>query len=196
MGSLHHVRGVPIDYDHALYNKIRDEVGGTDKSLFAEYYDEQLTMLQALHPPIVGHFDLIRLLSAEPNVKWTDVIEIWPKIERNLDFVVSYGGILEINTAAWRKGMQEPYPSSEICQVSRYEAEIQHTVTNSDARHSWNVEDGFVYQMTVTALLTWPPTLINCFHFSQEMGSCPSRTCHEAPNPAQVPSIHVFPNCL
>lgn len=119
MGSLHHVRGVPIDYDHDLYRHVRDQVGGTDQSLFAEYYDEQLTMLQALRPPVVGHIDLIRLLSAEPNVKWTDMTDIWHKIIRNIDFIISYGGILEINTAAWRKGMQEPYPSSEICRVSK-----------------------------------------------------------------------------
>lgn len=118
MGSLHHVQGVPIDYDHSSYSRVRDQVGGTDQSLFSEYYDEQLTMLQTLQPPVVGHFDLIRLLSSEPDVDWTNMPEIWSKILRNLNFVTSYGGLLEINTAAWRKGMKEPYPSSKVCRVS------------------------------------------------------------------------------
>lgn len=119
IGSLHHVRGVPIDYDHVMYNRVRDDIDGTDQGLFAEYYDEQLTMLQALRPPVVGHFDLIRLKSSNTNVSWKSMKDIWSKILRNLDYVSSYGGILEINTAALRKGMNEPYPSSEICQVSR-----------------------------------------------------------------------------
>ena len=118
VGSLHHVRGVPIDYDRGTYNRVRDELGGTDPTLFAEYYDEQLIMLQALRPPVVGHFDLIKLMSSDSNVNWKMMDGIWPRILRNLDFVASYGGLLEINTAALRKGLEEPYPSSEICQVS------------------------------------------------------------------------------
>lgn len=117
VGSLHHVRGVPIDYDRGTYNRVRDELGGTDQTLFNEYYDEQLTMLQALRPPVVGHFDLIKLMSSDSNVNWKMMNSIWPRILRNLDFVASYGGLLEINTAALRKGLNEPYPSSEICQV-------------------------------------------------------------------------------
>jgi len=117
MGSIHHVAGVPIDFDQAGYDRAKSLAGGTDQSLFEQYFDEQLEMLQAIRPPVVGHFDLIRLKSTDANVDWQSMPMVWTKINRNLDFVAAYGGILEINTAALRKGMAEPYPKSEICQV-------------------------------------------------------------------------------
>lgn len=117
LGSIHHVRGMPIDYDHANYEKARDMVGGTNEAVFCAFFDEQLDMVQALHPPIIGHFDLIRLKSDTPDIDWQSLPTVWTRILRNLDFIASYGGILEINTAALRKGMAEPYPKSEICKV-------------------------------------------------------------------------------
>lgn len=117
LGSIHHVRGVPIDYDRATYMRARDAIGGTDEALFEAFFDEQLDMLHALRPPVIGHFDLIRLLSDTPDLDWQSLPAIWTKILRNLDFIASYGGILEINTAALRKGMAEPYPKTEICKV-------------------------------------------------------------------------------
>lgn len=119
MGSIHHVRGVPIDYDQERYDQARVEAGGSDEELFEQYFDEQLEMLHATRPPIIGHFDLIRLKSRDFNLNWRHMPSVWARILRNLDFIISYDGILEINTAALRKGMDEPYPKSEICQVSR-----------------------------------------------------------------------------
>lgn len=118
MGSIHHVHGIPIDYDRQQYERARNQFDGTDIKLFEAYFDEQLEMLTALKPPVVGHFDLIRLLSDDFNIDWRGMKDVWSRICRNLDFIASYGGVLEINTAAWRKGMEEPYPKSEICQVS------------------------------------------------------------------------------
>ena len=43
--------------------------------------------------------------------------KIWEKIERNLEFIASYGGIVELNSSSLRKGMSEPYPQVEICKV-------------------------------------------------------------------------------
>ncbi|KAJ0298727.1 hypothetical protein COL922a_013962, partial [Colletotrichum nupharicola] len=66
MGSIHHTRTVPIDYDRAMYEQARDAAGGSDERLFEAYFDEQLHMLQQLRPLVVGHFDLIRLKSDDP----------------------------------------------------------------------------------------------------------------------------------
>lgn len=118
MGSIHHVGGIPIDYDQEAYDRAKHQAGGTDEQLFERYFDEQFDMLQALKPPVVGHLDLIRLKSSNFDLDWQILPSVWSKILRNLDFIASYGGILEINTAALRKGMAEPYPKSEICQVS------------------------------------------------------------------------------
>ncbi|CAK7241075.1 MAG: hypothetical protein STHCBS139747_002532 [Sporothrix thermara] len=141
IGSVHHVgsRGTPIDYNKETFQTAIDvaaakaaaQAGATPAEatlgldpevyLYADYYDQQLEMLQTLKPRIIGHFDLVRLLSADPNrdpatAKGLDTL-VWPKIQRNLAFVASYGGWLECNTAALRKGLAEPYPGRSIAEA-------------------------------------------------------------------------------
>ncbi|KAK8197975.1 histidinol-phosphatase [Phyllosticta capitalensis] len=116
IGSVHHMHTVPIDFDAPMYIEARRQSGGTDERLFEDYYDTQLEMLQALRPPIVGHFDLVRLLSDEPNRDPRSWPTVWAKMLRNLECIASYGGLLEINTAGLRKGMDDPYPAVPICQ--------------------------------------------------------------------------------
>ncbi|KIV89694.1 hypothetical protein PV10_07074 [Exophiala mesophila] len=118
VGSVHHVHTIPIDYDRVMYEDARQQAGGTDEKLFESYFDAQLDMLQATKPPVVGHFDLIRLKSDCPNPSFPQFPGVWERIARNLDFIASYGGILELNFAAVRKGLLEPYPVSDICQAA------------------------------------------------------------------------------
>jgi histidinol-phosphatase (PHP family) len=129
IGSVHHVHGIPIDYDGPMYERARcrshrNAVAAgipaeDEEMLFADYYDAQYAMLQALRPPIVGHFDLIRLLSREPQQSPKYYSRVWRKILRNLLFVKEYGGVLELNTAAVRKGLTDPYPHHEIAKVGQ-----------------------------------------------------------------------------
>lgn len=117
VGSIHHVHTLPIDYDTPSYHKAREISGGTDEQLFADYFDAQHAMLQALRPPVIGHFDLIRLKSDQPDRSFKTWPHIWDKITRNLKFVAEYGGVLELNSSSLRKGMKEAYPQVEICKV-------------------------------------------------------------------------------
>ncbi|KAK4968704.1 hypothetical protein LTR28_001742 [Elasticomyces elasticus] len=118
IGSVHHVHAIPIDFDHDMYYKARQKAGGSDERIFEEYFDSQYAMLQALKPPVVGHFDLIRLKSDSPDRGFEQWPMVWSKILRNLELIASYGGILELNSSALRKGMSEPYPQISICKVS------------------------------------------------------------------------------
>ncbi|KAF2850528.1 histidinol-phosphatase-like protein [Plenodomus tracheiphilus IPT5] len=117
VGSVHHTHTIPIDYNRALYEKARDAAGGTDEKLFADYFDLQYDMLQALQPPVVGHFDLIRLLSDHRDDEFKGMTEVWEKIQRNLEYIAFYGGLLELNSSGLRKGLAEPYPCRTICQM-------------------------------------------------------------------------------
>lgn len=117
IGSVHHMHTVPIDYDRPMYEQARELAGGTDERLFEDYFDAQFDMLQQLQPMVVGHFDLIRLKSDDVERSFTEWPGVWSKILRNLDLIASYGGMLELNSAALRKGMSEPYPKAEICKV-------------------------------------------------------------------------------
>jgi histidinol-phosphatase (PHP family) len=126
IGSLHHVNAIPIDYDAAYYQRAVDSAGGTEEKFYERYYDEQYEMLTALKPRVVGHFDLCRLLSSEPGRDVRQWKGVWQRIERNLAFVAEYGGWLECNSSALRKGLAEPYPCRVIAVVSR-----------RPSRHAW-----------------------------------------------------------
>ncbi|KAK0115710.1 histidinolphosphatase [Cadophora gregata] len=116
IGSVHHVHTVPIDYDVPFYTKARDIAGGTDERLFEDYFDLQYEMLVELKPRVVGHFDLIRLLSSKPNASLKEIKGVWERVVRNLKVVVEQGGLLEINSSGLRKGLEEPYPIRCICE--------------------------------------------------------------------------------
>ena len=107
-----------------MYIKARSASGGTDERIFNDYFDSQYQMLKALKPPIVGHFDLIRLRSDNPDFNFLQWRCVKQSIIRNLDFIVGYGGVLELNSAALRKGMAEPYPAKAVCEVRLTESII------------------------------------------------------------------------
>ncbi|KXS94715.1 hypothetical protein AC578_3863 [Pseudocercospora eumusae] len=115
VGSVHHVHTIPIDYDTPCYHKAREVAGGSDERIFEDYFDSQYEMLKASKPPLIGHFDLIRLKSDEPDLSFKTWPAVWMKITRNLRFIAEYGGVLELNSSALRKGMTEAYPQAEIC---------------------------------------------------------------------------------
>eukprot|EP00834_Sanchytrium_tribonematis_P000747 NODE_14_length_51535_cov_1.125049.p25 type:complete len:297 gc:universal NODE_14_length_51535_cov_1.125049:49541-50431(+) len=110
VGSIHHVKGIPIDINIENYQKAIEECGSEEQVNLA-YYDEQLEMLQKLKPVTVGHFDVIRLFKSDKNEFRPAV---WEKILRNIEFIAHYGGIVEINTKAYKKGLEYPYPHPKI----------------------------------------------------------------------------------
>ena len=115
---MHHVHGVPIDFDLAMYRAARARCPGeTDAALFEAYFDAQHEMLRAVRPPIVGHFDLVRLFSDDPDEPLSAHEGVWARVLRNLRVVQSYGGLMELNSSAVRKGLAEPYPSVAVCKV-------------------------------------------------------------------------------
>ncbi|KKP02604.1 histidinol-phosphatase (PHP family) [Trichoderma harzianum] len=114
IGSVHHVHSIPIDYDKATYAAAVAASGGSEERLYEDYYDLQYDMLRALKPRIVGHFDLIRLMSEDPGRDVRQWKGVWEKIRRNLEYAAKIGAWLECNSAALRKGLDEPYPGRII----------------------------------------------------------------------------------
>jgi histidinol-phosphatase (PHP family) len=125
VGSVHHVHGIPIDFDATTYEKAQTECLGragkrgvtAEEILYEDYFDAQFNMLAALKPPVVGHLDLIRLLSKNKDADLRLWIGVWEKVKRNLAYIKEYGGAIELNSAGLRKGLREPYPQLEICKV-------------------------------------------------------------------------------
>lgn len=115
IGSVHHVHEIPIDYDAAFYGRAR-EVSGSEEKLYEDYFDSQYEMLKALQPKVVGHFDLIRLLGEKPGRDLREWKGVWERVVRNLQEIVRQGGLMEINSSALRKGLDEPYPARAVCE--------------------------------------------------------------------------------
>lgn len=112
------MHSIPIDFDAAMYARaVAATADGTEERLFEDYYDLQWEMLTALRPRVVGHFDLIRLLSERPGRDLREWRGVWEKVKRNLAVVAEQGGWLECNSAALRKGLEEPYPCRAIAEV-------------------------------------------------------------------------------
>lgn len=143
VGSVHFVNNIPIDFNRELFLKAM-ESSGSFRNLFKEYFECQYSMLVKIKPEIVGHFDLIRLMLTDEDyyngkkVKEVDIEKDWPEIWqliiRNIKFIESYGGLIELNSAAIRKGWDTPYPKLDICN-----AIIQYGDSNfclSDDSHS------------------------------------------------------------
>ncbi|KAI9249318.1 Polymerase/histidinol phosphatase-like protein [Sporodiniella umbellata] len=118
VGSLHHVRSLPIDYSTEVYQMAIKGANNSLAELFVQYFDEQWVMLQTVRPEIVGHFDLIRIFAdpSEANSALREP-EVLERIVRNIDYVIAYGGLFEINSRAWKKGLTEAYPQKSIIEI-------------------------------------------------------------------------------
>jgi histidinol-phosphatase (PHP family) len=90
---------------------------------------------------VIGHFDLIRM--------WRPLHPlsppIWAKIRRNIDLIIEYDGIVEINSRGWKKGLQSPYPLNDIL-VVMMKAKVRFTL--SDDSHGPN-DVGYHYEKLI-----------------------------------------------
>lgn len=115
VGSVHHVNSIPIDFDQTTWQKALDSCKD-EESFYGRYFDHQYEVLTLFKPQIIGHFDVV-LLFAPPQTslfKYTSVVD---KMQRNIDFVVAYNGLFELNSAAFRKGWSSAYPNPEIVKM-------------------------------------------------------------------------------
>ena len=112
VGSLHHVDGLGIDFSEAGYHQVAAACGGLE-ALYCRYYDQQLEMLQALRPAVVGHFDIVRIFDPDYRERQSRP-GVARRIRRNLEWIAANGRILDYNMAALSKGAGEPYISEPI----------------------------------------------------------------------------------
>lgn len=119
VGSVHFINGYSIDGPLELFQQALHSCGDIVE-LAREYYRQVGRMVETLRPDVVGHFDLIKLNT----LKWRDSGSVSGSIvpdtaalravldagEQALQAVRDCNGILDLNTAAWRKGLSQPYP--------------------------------------------------------------------------------------
>lgn len=106
-GSVHHVHDTIIDGPPALYAKAM-EISGSIEKLAIRYYTDIATMIRALRPEVVTHFDLIRRNA--PNPESVETPAVREAALAALDVAEQHRCILDLNTAGIRKGLGCPYP--------------------------------------------------------------------------------------
>ncbi len=119
VGSVHHVKDIPIDYSKEMYDCAVSACGGIE-ALYVWYFDQQYEMIQHLTPAVVGHFDLIRIFDSSYRTRLL-VPEIWGRMVRNLELVKNLDLTLDYNIRSLKKGAEEPYISEEILAFVREE---------------------------------------------------------------------------
>ena len=116
VGSVHHVNAISIDESAAVCRDAVESCGGFEP--FAEaYYGAVERMIEDLRPEVVGHMDLLKRHAP----KGIDLAT--PRIRRAasraLEAARARRCILDLNTAAWRKGLPEPYPAPWLVESAR-----------------------------------------------------------------------------
>ncbi|KAI8980632.1 histidinol phosphate phosphatase H [Trametes punicea] len=124
VGSVHHVNGVPIDFDRETYAKalatFRTPASSEHDVLEAflcAYFDAQHALLRRFRPEVVGHVDLCRLYT--PALRFADYPAALARLRRNVACAVEYGAVFELNAAAFRKGWDAAYPGEDVVEIIR-----------------------------------------------------------------------------
>lgn len=123
VGSVHHVNGIPIDFDRETFDKclasFPDQAQSPEgltqlEQLFNAYFDAQYELMKRVKPEVIGHIDLCRLYLPDASFQHE---QVWAKVERNVRFAIEYGALFEVNAAAFRKGWKSAYPAPDVLKV-------------------------------------------------------------------------------
>jgi histidinol-phosphatase (PHP family) len=120
VGSVHYVREHQIDGPPENWVKAAEALGGPE-ALAITYYETVAEMVETLHPEVVGHLDLIKRNAALAGFGELplDTPRIRQAATAALEAVRMHDGILDLNTAGWRKGLGEPYPAPWLVQQAQ-----------------------------------------------------------------------------
>ena len=115
VGSVHHVNEISIDESPAVYSEAVESCQGLEA--FAEtYYGAVERMIEDLRPEVLAHLDLLKLHAP------ADVNFSTPRVRkaatRVLEAARAHRCMLDLNTAAWRKGLAEPYPAPWLVEIA------------------------------------------------------------------------------
>lgn len=112
LGSVHHIDDIGFDYSAETYAQAVKATGNIE-ALYCRYFDAQYQLISEIIPPVIGHFDLIRIYDPD----YTSHLElpaVRKKVRRNLELIRNLDLILDMNVRAIVKGGSEPYPTRSI----------------------------------------------------------------------------------
>lgn len=116
VGSVHYVDGISIDSFIPDFEAGLDRFGGLE-GLAIAYYEQVAEMVYEMKPEIVGHLDLIRKFGHRYGDVDTPAIRSAAMVA--LEEIKLRGGILDVNTAGYRKKLGHPYPAPWIVRAAK-----------------------------------------------------------------------------
>jgi histidinol-phosphatase (PHP family) len=111
VGSVHYVGELQIDGPRDAFEAAIAHFGGVE-ALAVAYYDRVAKMVADLRPEVVGHLDLMRKNGVHYGLSDTPLVVAAQ--QRALESVREHEGILDLNTAGWRKQLGSPYPGPAL----------------------------------------------------------------------------------
>ncbi len=115
VGSVHHVNEVSVDESPELFRASVQTSGGLEP-FFEQYYDLVREMILTLRPEIVAHLDLPKLFAPPGSDLATSRIR--RAAEGAIAAAKTCNCILDLNTAGWRKRLDEPYPAPWLVRMA------------------------------------------------------------------------------
>lgn len=116
VGSVHHVGEISIDESPDQWGAAVEACGGLEP-FFERYYGLVRDMIDEIRPEVVGHLDLPKLHAPAGTDIATRRIRI--AAAGAIEAAKSNASILDLNTAGWRKGLPEPYPSPWLVRLAQ-----------------------------------------------------------------------------
>ena len=115
VGSVHHVCDIPIDETPQHFREAVAACNGLEP-LMERYFRLVEEMIRSVRPEIVGHLDLPKLHA--PRGADLCTLKIRRAAEAAIEAAKANSCILDLNTAGWRKGLPEPFPSAWLVRLA------------------------------------------------------------------------------
>ncbi len=93
---------------------LQQSYGGDIRAMVGEYYSRVGDMTRLPGIRMVGHLDLIKRWNADHRYFQGDETWYLEAAEAALHAIATAGNMVELNTAAWRRGFDEPYPAPRL----------------------------------------------------------------------------------
>ncbi len=145
IGSSHYFliggRYYPIDLEPDTVRECIDLYGGDAVSIAEDYYGAFCRYLNAYHPHVIGHFDLLTKFDEQTSMFLSNTE--YRRIARQYATeAAKSGGIFEINTGAISRGYRTaPYPHEELLYLLK--RENAGVILSSDSHSANTLDFGF-----------------------------------------------------
>lgn len=127
LGSVHYFSGEEKMFDGTDQGR-QIELRGADRA-FAEYVEQVTSLLQRGHIDCLSHLDLVKIHGLFP-ASYDPVATFKPILE----LIRQHNLAMEVNTAGWRKKVNEQYPTASTLQRA---VELGIPITISSDAHSY-----------------------------------------------------------